>query len=133
MILLLHALIEGTIAILFMFYPEAGDLVPGFGTSEGDSFDMVMKMYGWSAALLAGLSVVAYYSRANRPIFLTITGILSIFHIGMAIIQGLHNPDPRGMLLHFILAILIGGQYVNQRRQAWSESNTRIGTDSRGR
>ena len=121
MILLLHTLIEGIIALLFMFYPQAGDLVPGFGTSEGASFELLMKMYGWSAALLAGLSLVAYFSRANRVVFLTVTGLLSLFHIGMAVIQGLHNPDPRAMLLHFLLAILIGGQYVNQRRQAWSE------------
>ena len=99
MILLLHTLIEGVIALLFMFYPQAGDLVPGFGTSEGASFELLMKMYGWSAALLAGLSLVAYFSRANRVVFLTVTGLLTLFHVGMAIIQGLHNPDPRAMLL----------------------------------
>ncbi|NJC27535.1 hypothetical protein [Neolewinella antarctica] len=123
MILLLHTLIEGVIALLFMFYPQAGDLVPGFGTSEGASFELLMRMYGWAAALLAALSLIAYYSRANRPIFLTITGLLSVFHIGMAIIQGLHNPDARAMLLHFLLAIFMGGQYVNVRRQAWSEKS----------
>ena len=121
MILLLHTLIEAVVALVFMFYPEAGDLTPGFGSSEGASFDLVMKMYGWSAALLAALSLVAYYSRANRPVFLTVTGLLALYHIGLSIILAIHNPDPRAFLLHFLLAILIGGQYVNQRRTAWAE------------
>ena len=121
MILLLHALIEGVVALMFMFYPEVGDLVPGFGTSEGDSFDLVMKMYGWAAALLAALSVVAYFSRANRVVYLTITGLLSLYHIGLSIILAIHNPDPRAFLLHFLLAIFLGGLYVNQRREAWAE------------
>lgn len=122
MILLLHTLIEGIIALLFLFYPGAADIVPGFGTSEGQSFDMLMNMYGLSAALLATLSLIAWYSRANRVLFLTVTGVLSVFHIGMAVIQGLQNPDPRGMLIHFLLAIFLGGQYVNARRKAWNEA-----------
>lgn len=126
MVLLLHTLIEATVAFLFMFYPGAGDLVPGFGTSEGASFELLMKMYGWAAALLASMSLIAYFSRANRVLLLTITGILAVFHIGMAVIQGLHNPDPRAMLLHFLLAIFMGGQYVNQRRQAWVEETAKL-------
>ena len=120
MILLLHTLIEAVVAFLFLFYPNVGDLVPGFGTSEGQSFELLLRMYGWSAALLAALSLIAYFSRANRVVFLTITGTLGLFHIGMAVIQGLYNPDARAMLLHFLLAIFLGGQYVNQRRQDFS-------------
>ena len=117
MILLLHTAIEAVVAFLFMFYPQAGDLVPGFGSSEGPSFELLMRMYGWSAALLAALSLFAYYTRDNRVLLLTITGLLSLFHIGMAIIQSIHNDDPRAMLLHFLLAIFMGGQYVAQRRK----------------
>ena len=121
LILLLHTLIEATVAFLFLFYPEAGDLVPGFGTSEGPSFELLMKMYGLSAAFLAGLTLIAYFSRANRVLVLTITGTLSIFHLLMAGIQAFWNPDPRAGLLHFLLGILLGGIYMRYRKQAWIE------------
>ncbi len=121
MILLLHTLIEAVVAFLFMFYSNVGDLVPGFGTSEGESFELLLRMYGWSAAFLASLSLIAYFSRDNRVLLLTITGTLSVFHIGMAIIQGLHNPDARAMLLHFLLAIFMGGRYVSRRRQDFAK------------
>jgi glycopeptide antibiotics resistance protein len=121
MIFLLHTLIEGTTGLLFLFYPEAGDLVPGFGTSEGPSFDLLMNMYGLTALFLAALSLIAYFSRANRVLVLTISGSLAIFHLGMTIIQAYGNPDPRAMLLHFLLLIFLGGRYVQARRVAWAE------------
>jgi hypothetical protein len=77
MILLLHTVIEAVVGFLFLFYPEAGDLVPGFGTSEGPSFELLMKMYGLSALFLAGLSLYAYFRRLHTRIFL-----LAIFLTG---------------------------------------------------
>lgn len=121
MIFLLHTLIEGTVGLLFLFYPEAGDLVPGFGTSEGASFDLLMRMYGLTALFLAVLSLITYFSRANRVLVLTVSGSLAIFHLGMAIIQAYGNPDPRAMLLHFLLLIFLGARYVQARKAAWAE------------
>ena len=121
MIFLLHTLIEGTVGLLFLFYPEAGDLVPGFGSSEGPSFDLLLQMYGLAALLIAALSLIAYFSRANRVLVLTISGSLSVFHLGMTIIQAYGNPDPRAMLLHFLLLIFLGARYVQARKVAWAE------------
>ena len=79
MIFLLHTLIESIAGLLFLFYPNAGDLVPGFGTGEGPSFDLLMQMYGLAALFLAALSLIAYFSRANRVLVLTISGALAAF------------------------------------------------------
>lgn len=125
MILLLHTLIEGIVALLFLFYPGAGDLVPGFGTSEGRSFEMLMKMYGLAAAFLAALSLTTWFSRANRVLVLTVTGLLTFFHLGMTIVQAVYNDDSRAMLLHFLLMIFMGGVYVQERRKAWGEEKAR--------
>ena len=121
LILLLHTLIEATVAFLFLFYPGAGDLVPGFGTSEGQSYELLMQMYGLSAAFLAALTLIAYFSRANRVLMLTITGSLSVFHLVMAGIQAFGNPDPRAGLLHFLLGIFLGSLYMRYRKEAWVE------------
>ncbi|MEM9258116.1 MAG: hypothetical protein AAGA62_00635 [Bacteroidota bacterium] len=121
MALLLNTLIEGIVAILFLFYPGAADLVPGFAEAEGPSYVLLMKMYGLAALLLAGLSLLGWFKRKDRELLLSITGILTLFHLGMAIIQAGYNPDSRAMLLHFLLAIFLGGQYVQQRKKEWQE------------
>ncbi|WP_116126418.1 hypothetical protein [Lewinella sp. IMCC34183] len=121
MILLLHALIEGFVAFLFLFYPGAGDLVPGFGTAEGPSFVLLMKMYGLTAAFLSGLSLWAYYRRRDTGTFLLLTLSLSVYHYLMILVQTLYNPDSRAALLHFLLAIFLTGQYLGRRRESWSE------------
>jgi hypothetical protein len=125
MILLLHTLIEAVVALLFLFYPQAGDLVPGFGTSEGPSYELLMKMYGLSALFLAGLSLYAYFRRLDTPIFLFVTLSLSLFHYLMIAVQTLYNPDQRAALLHFLLAIFLTGQYLGRRRQGWSSDPAR--------
>ncbi|MTB51977.1 hypothetical protein [Lewinella sp. W8] len=121
LILLLHTLVEGIVGLLFLFYPNAGDLIPGFGQAEGPSAELLMNMYGLSALLLAALSLIAYFSRANRVLLLTISGTLAVFHFAMAIIQALGNPDHRAMLTHFILGIFMAGLYVQERRKAWTD------------
>ena len=126
MILLLHTLIEGAIALLFLFYPAAGDLVPGFGDGAGGSFDLLMKMYGLAAAFLAGLSGWAYYRRAHTPTFLLLTLSLSIYHYGMILVQMLYNTDSRAGLLHFLLAIFLTGQYLGRRREHWTERQSTL-------
>ncbi|MEM9529110.1 MAG: hypothetical protein AAGA31_21045 [Bacteroidota bacterium] len=119
--LLLNTLIEGIIAILFLFYPGAPNVVPGFAEAEGPSYLMLMKMYGLAALLLAGLSLLGWLKRDNQELLLSITGLLTLFHLGMAIVQAGYNPDSRAMLLHFLLVIFLGGQYVQQRKKGWQE------------
>ncbi|NJB87794.1 hypothetical protein GGR26_003580 [Lewinella marina] len=121
MILLLHTLIQAVVAFLFLFYPEAGDLVPGFGTSEGPSFQLLMKMYGLSALYTAGLSLWAFFRRRDTPTFLLVTLSLSLFHYLMILVQSMYNPDSRAALLHFLLAIFLTAQYLGRRREGWSE------------
>ena len=120
MILLLHTLIEAAVGLLFLFYPQAGELVPGFGTSQGPSFELLMKMYGLAALFLAGLSLLAYLRRANTAIFLVITLTLSVYHYAMILVQTIYNPDQRAALLHFLLAIFLTAQYLGRRREGWT-------------
>ncbi|PPK87194.1 hypothetical protein CLV84_0130 [Neolewinella xylanilytica] len=119
MILLLHTLIQAVVGFLFLFYPHAGDLVPGFGTSEGPSFVLLMKMYGLAALFLGGLSLHGYRKRNDDPTFLLVTLSLSIYHYLMIAVQTVYNPDHRATLLHFLLAIFLTGQYLGRRRKSW--------------
>ncbi len=124
MILLLHTLIQAVVAFLFLFYDNAGDLVPGFGTSEGPSFVLLMKLYGLTAFFLAGLSAYAYWRRTDDKIFLLLTLSLSIYHFLMIAVQTVYNPDQRAALLHFLLAIFLTGQYLGRKKKSWNDPNS---------
>lgn len=126
MILLLHTLIEGAAALLFLFFPQAAELLPGFADAAGPSYLMLLKMYGLSAALLAGLSGWAWYRRGHTPTFLLVTFALSAYHYGMMLVQMLYNPDNRAGLLHFLLAIFLTGQYLGRRREGWTERQSTL-------
>ena len=107
MILLLHTLIEGIVGLLCLFYPGVGDLLPGFGTSEGQSFQLLLKMNGLASLYLAAVSFYTYRKQQDNRIFLPVTLGLAIFHYGMIAVQTLYNPDQRLALLHFLLAIFL--------------------------
>lgn len=124
MILLLHTLVEGIIGLLFLFYPAAGALVPGFAAGEGDSYVLLMKMYGVAALFLAGISLLAYVRKDNTTIFLFVTLTLSVFHYVMIIVQTVYNFDQRGALLHFLLAIFLTAQYLGRRKQGWDSDRS---------
>ena len=124
MILLLHTVIEAAIALLFLFFADAGEFIPGFGAADGPSFVLLLKMYGVAALLLAGLSLYAYLRRQQDPVFLLVTLSLSIFHYLMVVVQTIYNPDQRAALLHFLLAIFLTGQYLGRRRKSWNDPDT---------
>ena len=126
MILLLHTLIEALIGLLFLFYPGAGQLVPGFGASEGPTFALLMKMYGLAALFLAGLSLYAYLRREDTKVFLLLTAALSAYHYAMILVQTLYNPDQRAALLHFLLAIFLTGQFLGRRKLHWDHDRSRL-------
>lgn len=122
MILLLHTLIEGLAGLIFLFYPDAANFVPGFADGEGQSFLMLMKMYGLAALLLAGLSLTGWFQRENRSVLLIISALLAAFHLGMTIVQAIYNPVPQAMLLHFMLFLFLSGQYIKERKKSWVEN-----------
>ena len=122
MILLLHTLIEAAIGLLFLFHPQAGEIIPGFGSATGDSFDLLMKMYGLAALFLAAISLYAYFKRSEDNLFLAATLGLSLFHYGMMIVQFLYNSDQRASLLHFLLAIFLTTQYLKRRKMRWNHA-----------
>ncbi len=126
MILLLHTLIEGIVGLLFLFYPGVGDLVPGFGTSEGASFELLLRMHGLAALFLSGLSLYAYLKRTHTPTFLLVTLSLAIYHFAMILVQTLYNPDQRAALLHFLLAIFLTGRYLGRRKLGWEHDRSRL-------
>lgn len=116
MILLLNTLVEGLAGLLFLFYPGASEVIPGFDDGTGNSYVLLMKMYGVAALFLAALSGVGYLKRDNRELVQTISGLLALFHFGLAIVLTYYHPDTRAMLLHFLLGIFLGGEYVKNRR-----------------
>jgi len=116
MILLLNTLVEGLAGLLFLFYPGAPELIPGFSDGSGASYTLLMKMYGVAALFFAALSGVGYLRRDNREMLQTISGLLAVLHFGLAIVLTYYHPDTRAMLLHFLLGIFLGGQYVKSRK-----------------
>ena len=116
MILLLNTLVEGLAGLLFLFYPGAPELIPGFSDGTGASYILLMKMYGVAALFLAALSGVAYFKRDHRELQQIIAGLLALFHFALAIVLTYYHPDTRAMLLHFLLGIFLGGQYVKSRK-----------------
>ncbi|CAH1001014.1 hypothetical protein LEM8419_01998 [Neolewinella maritima] len=126
MILLLHTLIEAVVGLLFLLYPRAGELVPGFGSSEGPTFELLMKMYGLAALFLAGLSLYAYLKRKDDRIFLLLTASLSAYHYAMILVQTVYNPDQRAALLHFLLAIFLTAQFLGRRKVSWDTDRSRL-------
>ncbi len=116
MILLLHTLIEAAAGLLFLFYPGAPDLVPGFSAGSGESYTLLMKMYGLAACFLASLSLLAYLKKENEELVRLLTLSLAGFHLGMTIIQAGYNVDSRAMLLHFLLLIFLVGYYVRGKK-----------------
>ncbi len=116
MILLLNTLVEGIAGLLFLFYPGAPELIPGFGDGVGSSYVLLMKMYGVAALFLAVLSTIGYLRRDNRELRQIISGSLALFHFGLAIVLTFYHPDTRAMLLHFLLGIFLAGQYVKSRK-----------------
>lgn len=114
-ILLLHIIVEFIVGALLLFYPGAAELIPGFAQGEGDSYQMVLKMYGLSALFLSAIGMVALMIRKEyTQIAFLLVALLSGFHLIMAGIQFSHNPDTRAMLLHFLLCIFLGSIYARR-------------------
>ncbi|MFT5997730.1 MAG: hypothetical protein ACI81P_000175 [Neolewinella sp.] len=122
MILLLHTFIEAGVGLLLLFYPGAAELIPGFADGHGESYIMLMKMYGLAACFLAGMSLLAYLKKDNKEFLGLTLGSLTVFHLGMTIVQAIYNPDPRAMLLHFLLLIMLGGRFIRARKTDWAEN-----------
>lgn len=123
LVLFLHTLIEGAIGLLFLFYPAAPDLVPGFADGGGSSFTMLMHMYGLAAIFLAAVSGYLLWrmDSLKEPTGQTLLVFLIFYHLGMAVIQLQENIDPRAAYLHFLLVILFGG--VFGRLRGWYEES----------
>lgn len=118
LVVFLHILLEGIIGILFLVYPGAPDLVPGFAAGSGSSFQLLLHMYGLAVLFLAavGILLLIRLQEAKYEQAVVLLGLLCFFHLGMAIIQMRENPDTRAALLHFVLLILLGGVIGRIRR-----------------
>jgi hypothetical protein len=122
-VLFLHILVETIIGLLLLFYPDAMEIIPGFGQGEGASYQMLLKMYGLSALFLAAIGVVILVIRREQTqVAFLLAALLSGFHLLMAGVQFSHNPDTRAMLLHFLLCIFLGGIYARRKELIESES-----------
>lgn len=115
LLLLLNAVVEGATGFFFLFYPEVLDYMPGFGQAEGDSVEMLAKMYGVATLMVALLSLVAYFSRRSRVLLLTTIGLVAFFHFGITTVQYMYNPDYKGTFLHGVLFLVFLVYYYRER------------------
>lgn len=116
LVLALNTIIEGFVGLVFLFYPEAGDFIPGFGDGNGTSYLLLMKMYGVTALFAAALSGVTYFSREYRVLVMTTLGLLGFMHMGLSIVSFLYHPDPRAGVLHFLLFLFFAATYIQHRK-----------------
>lgn len=114
-VLWLHILIEAVVGLFFLFYPEAGDVIPGFGDGEGRSHQLLMKMYGLAALFVSAIGIGAYAKRlTNVALTYMIMLWLSAFHFAMTGVQLMYNPDQRAALLHLLLGMFLAGIYIRR-------------------
>lgn len=115
LILLLHIVVEAVVGFFFLFYPSAGDVIPGFGDGEGSSHYLLMKMYGLAALFLAAIGIGAYVKRlTNVALTYQIMLWLAGYHFAMTGVQLLYNPDQRAGLLHLLLGLFLAGVYIRR-------------------
>jgi hypothetical protein len=115
LILALNTIIEGFVGLLFLFYPNAGDFVPGFGDGNGNAYELLLKLYGVASLFVASLSGVTYFSREHRVLVMTSLGLLGLFHAGISVVSFLYHPDPRAGVLHFLLFLFFAAAYIQRR------------------
>lgn len=115
LLLLLNAVVEGATGFFFLFYPQVLDYMPGFGQAEGDSVEMLTKMYGVATLMVALLSTIAYFSRDQRALLLTSVGLVAFFHFGITTVQYMYNPDYKGTFLHGLLFLFFLVYYFRER------------------
>lgn len=114
-VLLLHVVVEALVGFFFLFYPDAGDVIPGFGDGEGSSHYLLMKMYGLAALFLAAIGLAAWLKRTtNIALTYTIMIWLAAYHFAMTGIQLMYNPDQRAGLLHLLLGLFLAGLYIRR-------------------
>lgn len=111
----LHIVVELAVGLLFLFYPEIGDVVPGFGDGKGNSHYLLIKMYGLAALFLSAVGVIAFLKRRTETkMSFLLVALLSGFHFLMAAVQIGYNPDTRASLLHFLLGLFLAAIYVRR-------------------
>lgn len=111
----LHIFIEGIIGLLLLFYPAVANLLPGFADAAGDSYQMLLKMYGLAALFLAAIGGLALWkSHSDAPTAFLLVLLLSSYHFAMALVQFGYNPDTRAALLHFLLGIFLAAIFVRR-------------------
>ena len=115
LVLALNTIIEGLVGLTFLFHPEPGDFIPGFGDGDGTAYILLMKMYGVAALLAAAFSGVTYFAREYRVLVMTTLGLLGLFHAGLSTVSFLYHPDPRAGVLHFLLFLFFATTYIQRR------------------
>lgn len=116
LVLALNTIIEGIVGLIFLFHPNPGDFVPGFGDGNGSAYILLMKMYGVAALFAAALSGVTYFAREYRVLVMSSLGLLGLFHAGLSAVSFLYHPDPRAGVLHFLLFLFFATTYIQRRK-----------------
>ncbi len=102
-LLLINGLIEGGFGIYLIVFPEEMSRALGCPQLVHVSYTLVSRMYGLGALCLGILSLDQFLRRGKSDSLTVCLLIFTIFHVGMAIIQLVDNPNIQASLVHIVL------------------------------
>ncbi|MCU0443269.1 MAG: hypothetical protein MUE85_00025 [Microscillaceae bacterium] len=114
-ILLLNALFEGGVGLIFILSPESVGLFAG---ADAKLLYMV-RMYGFGAITIAFYSLKVWEKAHERDTLVLGLLVFTIFHLLIGIAQFTTSVDPATTyppgVAHFIFAFLFGFSYYRER------------------
>lgn len=114
-LLLINGLMEVIFGVFLLIFPDKMSHSIGCPPLSHTSFFLVSRMYGLVALCLGILSLGLFARRAQTDLLPNCLQIFTIFHLGMAVIQFIDNPNWQAGLFHIILGAAFLFFYLKER------------------
>ena len=105
LLLLINGLMEAGLGIQLLLAPESFCSLIGCAEITHASFTLTALMYGMAALSIGLLSLLTIRKKTTLTSLLNALIMFSVFHLGMAAIQYLANPNTWAALPHGVLGI----------------------------
>jgi hypothetical protein len=101
-LLLINGVMEGGFGIYLFIFPDRLSQAIGCPPLSHVSYFLVSRMYGLVALCLGILSLGLFIRRTWSDFLGNALQIFVIFHLGMAVVQFIDNPNWKAGLIHII-------------------------------